>query len=74
MLCFGENVEKCYIKGKILYLRDFIWCFFFFRCACQTTCFFVYTSEIVHSGFWSLIKLTFIESCVAHLVRFGFLM
>ena len=29
MLCFGENVEKCYIKGKILYLRDFIWCFFF---------------------------------------------
>ena len=31
-------------------------------------------SEILHSGFWSLIKSTFLESCVAHLVKFGFLM
>ena len=23
------------LKGKILYLRDFIWCFIFFRRACQ---------------------------------------
>ena len=31
MFCFGENVGKCYIKGNILYLRDFIWCFIFFQ-------------------------------------------
>ena len=29
MFCFGENMDKCYIKGKILYLRDFIWCLIF---------------------------------------------
>ena len=74
IICFRENVDKCYIKGKILYLRDFIWCFIFFRRTCQATCCFACTSEILHSGFWSLIKLTFIESCITHLVRFGFLM
>ena len=73
IFCFSENVDKCYIKGKILYLCDFIWCFIFFRCACQATCCFACTSEILHVGFWSLIK-TFFESCAAHLVRFELLM
>ena len=47
-------------------LRDFIWYFTFFRCACQVTSCFACTFEILHNGFWSLIKSTFIESCVAH--------
>ena len=73
MFCFGENVDKFYIRRKILYLRHFIWCFIFFRRACQATCCLACTSELLHSGFWNLINSTFIEACVSHLVRFGFL-
>ena len=83
MFCFSENVDKFSSKGRLyIYVISFGVSFFqtYMRIFSnvqtyifQSTSCFGCASVILHDGFWSLIKSTFIESFVAPLVRFVFI-